>query len=77
MVIVSIFSGAALLLASVGLYGVLSYSVSVRKQEISVRMAMGAPRSNILKLVIQRGLKIVGYRIGDRTCGRTSAESSH
>ncbi len=59
MTVVSIFSGVALFLASVGLYGVLSYSVSLRKQEISVRMAMGAPRSNIIKLVIQRGLKIV------------------
>ncbi len=66
VVVVSIFSGAALLLAAIGLYAVLSYSVSQRTREIGVRMAMGAQSSNILRLITRKGLKIVciGLMIG-------------
>jgi putative ABC transport system permease protein len=58
--VVSLFSGVALLLAAVGLYAILSYAVTQRSREISIRMAVGAKSTNILGLVIRRGLAIVG-----------------
>lgn len=58
MLVVSLFSGAALLLAAVGLYGVLSYSVSQRKRELGIRVAVGAQAWNIFRLVVTQGLLI-------------------
>jgi predicted permease len=60
MTLVSVFSAAALLLAVVGLYGLLSYSLSLRKRELSVRIALGAQMPNILGLVVGQGLRIAG-----------------
>ena len=54
-----VFAGVALTLAVVGIYGVLSYSVAQRTQEIGIRMALGAEQSSILKLVVGQGLGLI------------------
>ncbi len=56
-VFLSVFAGIALLLVGVGVYGVLAYSVAHSRHEIGVRMALGAPRRQILNLFLRQGVK--------------------
>jgi putative ABC transport system permease protein len=56
--LLGIFAGCALLLAVVGLYGVVTYSVTRRAPEIGIRMAVGAQRSDILRMVLAEGLRL-------------------
>jgi putative ABC transport system permease protein len=60
------FSVVALLLASIGIYGVLSYSVTQRSREIGIRMAIGAQRRDVLKMIVAHGMKLtaIGVTLG-------------
>jgi ABC-type antimicrobial peptide transport system permease subunit len=66
MLLLSIFAGLATLLAAIGLYGVISYSVAQRTKEIGIRMALGGQRADMLRMVLRQSgtLVLIGMLVG-------------
>jgi predicted permease len=82
MILLGAFAGLALLLASVGIYGTISYSITQRVQEIGIRMALGADKGTVLRLFIGQELKLVligiaGGAVGALILTRTLSSLSH
>jgi putative ABC transport system permease protein len=64
MEMVALFAATALLLAGLGIYGTISYVVNEQRREIAIRLALGAQRGNILKMVLRRGLGLAAIGVG-------------
>ena len=73
MMLLGAFAVLALLLASVGLYGVMALTVTQRTRELGIRMALGAERTNIFKLVLGQGMTLIAIGIGIGLIGAIAA----
>ena len=75
-IVLSVFAAAAVLLAAIGLYGIIAQSVAQRRQEIGVRMALGATDDRILRLFLRQGLIVVAIGVGAGIAGAVAAGES-
>ncbi len=73
LILLGVFSGAALLLAMMGIYGVMSYTVSERTQEVGIRIALGAAPGDVLRLIAGQGLRVVAIGTGIGMAGALAA----
>jgi len=64
MTLLSVFAGIALLLAAIGIYGMLSWSVQQRVQEIGIRMALGGQATHMLRMVVGQGMRLAAAGVG-------------
>jgi predicted permease len=72
LVLIAIFAGLALVLAGVGIYGVMAYTAAQRTQEIGIRMALGAQRGDVLALILRQGIVLAASGIGIGLAGAIS-----
>lgn len=71
--LLSVFSGGSLVLAGIGLYGLIAYVVGLSRREIAIRLALGAQGRQVVRLVAKNGLSLVGLGIAAGTLGALAA----